>query len=173
ERHEWHRAYLAQGFRDTSDGGVRAAWCDLFDRHRVDLVLQGHNHLFERTDPIRAGKPTMVAADNSIVYPETDGTIYYTIGCAGRPRYSFQPGESETYRGHELADTFVPNSYVWTAHGDKEPEAVDQSRVRYRDYAFIRVDVRPGVFLSEMHVVAVDEHGREFDKVTCRLPVRT
>ena len=60
QRHEWHRAYLAQGFRDTSDGGVRAAWCDLFDRHRVDLVLQGHNHLVERTDPIRAGKPTMV-----------------------------------------------------------------------------------------------------------------
>jgi hypothetical protein len=57
QRHEWHRAYLAQGFRDTSDGGVRTAWCDLFDRHRVDLVLQGHNHLFERTDPIRAGKP--------------------------------------------------------------------------------------------------------------------
>jgi hypothetical protein len=165
ERHEWHRAHLAQGFRDTSDSGVRAAWCDLFDRHRVDLVLQGHNHLFERTDPIRAGTPTMVAADNSIVYPETDGTIHYTVGCAGRPRYSFQPGGPETYRGHELADTFVPNGYVWTAQGDKEPEAVGWSRVRYRDYAFIRVDVRPAVFLSEMHVVAVDEHGREFDKV--------
>src|SRR5262249_22076968 len=56
----------------ASDGGLRAAWGALFDRHQVDLALQGHNHVFERTDPIRAGKPTRVAADNAIVYPDTD-----------------------------------------------------------------------------------------------------
>ncbi len=63
-------------------------------------VLQGYNHVFERTDPIRDGKPTTVAADIAIVYPETDGTVYYTVGSAGRPRYNFQPGELETFRGH-------------------------------------------------------------------------
>jgi hypothetical protein len=156
----------------ASDGGVRAAWCALFDRYRVDVVLQGHNHVFERTDPIRAGKPTKVAADNGIVYPETDGTVYYTVGCAGRSLYSYQPGERETYRGSELADTFVPNSYVWTADGGKQDEAVSWSRVRYSNYAFIRVDVRPGSFVSEMDVVAVDEYGREFDKLTYRRQIR-
>jgi 3',5'-cyclic AMP phosphodiesterase CpdA len=156
----------------ASDGGLRAAWCDLFDRYQVDLVLQGHNHVFERTDPLRADKPTTVAADNAIVYPETDGTVYYTVGCAGRPRYNFQPGELETYRGNELADSFVPNSYVWTAQGGKQDEAVSWSRVRYRNYAFIRVDVRPGFLVSEMDVVAVDEYGREFDKLTYRRQVR-
>jgi len=155
----------------ASDGGVRAAWGDLFDRYRVDLVLQGHNHVFERTDPIRGDKPTTVAADNAIVYPETDGTVYYTVGSAGRPRYGFQPGELESYRGHELDDTSVPNSYVWTAQGGKQPEAVGWSRVRYRNYAFIRVDVRPGTFVSEMDVVAVDEYGGEFDKLTYRRQV--
>jgi hypothetical protein len=157
----------------ASDGGVRAAWCDLFDRYQVDLVLQGHNHVFERSDPIRHDKPTMVAADNGIVYPETDGTVYYTVGCAGRPRYTFQRGEMESYRGHELADTFVPDSYVWTADGDKQQEAVGWSRVRFSNYAFIRVDVRPGFFVSEMDVTAVDEYGREFDKLTYRRQVRT
>jgi hypothetical protein len=156
----------------ASDGGVRAAWCDLFDRHQVDLVLQGHNHVFERTDPIRAGGPTTVAGDYAVVYPATDGTVYYTVGSAGRPRYNFQPGELESYRGHEIPDTFVPNSYVWTAHGDQQPEAVGWSRVRFRNYAFIRVDVRPGTLVSEMDVVAVDEYGWEFDKVTYRRPVR-
>ena len=39
----------------------------LFDKYQVDVVLQGHNHVFERSDPIRAGAPTKVAADNSIV----------------------------------------------------------------------------------------------------------
>jgi hypothetical protein len=44
--------------------------------------------------------------------------------------------------------------------------------VRFRNYAFVRVDVRPGFFVSEMDVVAVDEYGREFDKLTFRRRVR-
>ncbi|TDO07266.1 secreted protein [Mycobacterium sp. BK086] len=156
----------------ASDGGVRAAWESLFDRYQVDLVLQGHNHAFERTDPMRAGAPTRVAEDNAIVYPETDGTVYYTVGSGGRRRYNFQPGEQESYRGHELPDTAVPNSYVWTADGHKQTEGIAWSRVRFRNYAFIRVDVRPGNLLSEMDVTAVDEYGREFDKLTYRREVR-
>ncbi|GAB2726691.1 metallophosphoesterase family protein [Nocardia thraciensis] len=152
----------------ASDGGLRDAWCGLFDRYEVDLVLQGHNHVFERTDPIRAARATKVAGDNAIVYPESDGTVYYTVGGGGRPRYEFQPGSQETYRGHELADTAVPNSYVWTADGGKQDEAAPWSRVRFRNYSFLRVDVRPGFFASEMDVVAVDEYGREFDKLTYR-----
>jgi calcineurin-like phosphoesterase family protein/TAT (twin-arginine translocation) pathway-exported protein len=165
-----HCAYSTS--RHASDGGVRSAWCDLFDRYRVDLVLQGHNHVFERTDPIRAGKPTKVAADNGLVYPETDGIVYYTVGSGGRRCQNYQPGEQETYRGSELADTFVPNSYVRTADGGKQDESVNWSRVRYNNHAFIRVDVRPGSFVSEMDVVAVDEYGREFDKLTYRRQIR-
>ncbi|MGD9621916.1 MAG: metallophosphoesterase [Mycolicibacterium sp.] len=169
----FHHCAYATVEEHASDGGVRAAWVGLFDRYRVDLVLQGHNHAFERSDPIRGGVPTRMAEDNAVVYPETDGTIYYTVGSAGRPRYRFQPGEQESYRGHELADTDVPNSYVWTADGDKHPEAVTWSRVRFRNYAFIRVDVRPGTFVSEMDVTAVDEYGNEFDKLTYRRVVPT
>ena len=45
--------------------------------------------------------------------------------------------------------------------------------MRFRNYSFIRVDVRPGILVSEMDVVAVDEYGREFDKVTYRRNVTT
>lgn len=152
----------------ASDGGVRAAWVNLFDRHGVDLVLQAHNHAFERSDPIRDGVPTRVAEDNGIVYPETDGTVYYTVGSGGRPRYAFPPGTAESYRGRTVADTAVPESYVWEAGGGKRPEGAGWSRVRFRNYAFIRVDVRPGTLISEMDVTAVDEYGREFDKLTYR-----
>ncbi|WP_026343681.1 metallophosphoesterase [Nocardia sp. BMG111209] len=157
----------------ASDGGVRAAWTGLFDKYQVDLVLQGHNHIYERTDPIRAGQPTRAAGDNSVVYGATDGTVYYTVGAGGRPRYGFQPGSQETYRGHEVADTSVPNSYVWGSDGKKQDEAIAWSRVRFRNYSFIRVDVRPGFFSSEMDVVAVDEYGHEFDKVTYRRQVQS
>jgi hypothetical protein len=170
----FHHCAYSTTKQHASDGGVRAAWVALFDRHQVDLVLQGHNHVFERTDPIRGGAPTTVAADNGIVYPETDGTVYYTAGSGGRPRYVFQDGEHESYRGNEVADTFVPNSYVWTAaKGSKANEAVGWSRVRFANYAFLRVDVRPGTLVSEMDVTGVDEYGREFDKLTYRRQVRT
>jgi hypothetical protein len=168
----FHHCAYSTTAAHASDGGVRKAWTALFDRHQVDLVLQGHNHVFERTDPIRANSPTTVAPDNGVVDPAADGTVYYTVGCGGRPRYDFQPGEPESYRGNEAPDTFVPNSYVWTADGAKQAEAVGWSRVRFRGYAFLRIDVRPGTLLSEMDVVAVDEHGREFDKLTYRRPVR-
>jgi hypothetical protein len=168
----FHHCAYSTTAAHASDGGVRGAWSALFDKYQVDLVLQGHNHVYERTDPIRANQPTRVAGDNAIVYPESDGTVYYTVGSGGRPRYDFQPGELESYRGNEIPDTFVPNSYVWDSQGHQQPEAVGWSRVRFRNYAFIRVDVRPGTLISEMDVTAVDEYGREFDKLTYRRPVR-
>ena len=169
----FHHCAYSTTEQHASDGGVRAAWTGLFDRYQVDLVLQAHNHVFERTDPIRDGTPTKAAPDNSVVYPATDGTVYYTVGGGGRPRYNFAAGEQESYRGRETPDGIVPNSYVWTATGDKQNEAVGWSRVRFRNYSFIRVDVRPGTFASDMDVVAVDEYGREFDKVTYRRPITT
>ena len=168
----FHQCAYSTTAQHASDGGVRAAWTGLFDRYQVDLVLQAHNHVFERTDPIRAGSATKAAPDNSIVYPETDGTVYYTVGGGGRPRYAFLPGEQESYRGHQTPDGVVPNSYVWTQNGDKQNEAVAWSRVRFRNYSFVRVDVRPGTFASEMDVAAIDEYGRELDKITYRRQIR-
>ena len=37
----FHHCAYSTTAAHASDGGVRAAWCDLFDRHQVDLVLQG------------------------------------------------------------------------------------------------------------------------------------
>ncbi len=158
----------------ASDGGVRDAWTALFDRYEVDAVLQGHNHVFERTDPIRGGRPTKAAGDGAVVYPRNDGTVYYTVGGGGRPRYTFQPSEQESYRGNVLPDNSVPNSYVWTPDGEKRDEAVEWSRVRFRNYSFISVDVIPGIpgiVASEMRIAAVDEYGREFDRLTFRRDV--
>lgn len=158
----------------ASDGGVRDAWTALFDEFSVDVVMQAHNHVFERTDPIRGGRPTRVAGDLSTVNAATDGTVYYTVGGGGRPRYAFQDGEGVSYRGNELADTAVPNSYVWAPDGTKSAESVPWSRVRFRNYSFITVDVSPGLpglRPSEMAIAAIDEYGNEFDRVTFRRDV--
>ena len=36
----------------SSDGGVRSKLAPLFARYQVDLAVQGHNHVYERTNPL-------------------------------------------------------------------------------------------------------------------------
>jgi hypothetical protein len=46
----------------SSDGGVRSALAPLFSRHQVDLAIQGHNHVYERTNPlVSTRRPTAPA----------------------------------------------------------------------------------------------------------------
>lgn len=54
---------------------LRAAWKPVFDRHRVDLVLSGHDHSYGRTGLI-AGDTN--AASGSDTRVEPTGTVYVT-----------------------------------------------------------------------------------------------
>jgi hypothetical protein len=40
-----------------SDLGIRQQWLPLFDRYEVDLVLNGHDHDYERSFPVRGADP--------------------------------------------------------------------------------------------------------------------
>ncbi len=57
---------------------VRAAWQSIVDAHKVDLVLNGHDHDYERSKPVRG---TSVGQTNA------DGTIYMVVGSAGAAQY--------------------------------------------------------------------------------------
>ncbi len=142
----FHHCAFSTTSQHASDGGVRAALDPLFSKYQVDLAIQGHNHIFERTDPIKHGQPTRQAPDGSTITPATDGTTYITVGSGGRPRYQFQPApgsaapapagvtpygpqtlpEGQRYRGYQPAGGAntaenntenVVNSYVWSAEG--------------------------------------------------------
>ncbi|WP_375425683.1 metallophosphoesterase [uncultured Friedmanniella sp.] len=92
----FHHCAFSTTNNHASDGGVRDALDPLFTRYQVDLVVQGHNHLLERTDPIRNGKPTRQAPDGSTIDPVTDGVTYICAGSGGRPRYPFRPKPDAT-----------------------------------------------------------------------------
>ena len=152
----------------ASDGGVRAALAPLFEKFTVDLVVQGHNHQYERTNPIKGGASGAQAPDRATVHPETDGTTYICCGSGGRPRYSWQKGETDRYRGGPNPDSGTTvTSYVASTGGQKVPETVDWSQARYLDYAFLRVGVTPGPpgGLSAMDVRAISDLGVEIDSV--------
>ena len=95
----FHHCAFATSSTHASDAGVRAAFAPLFDRFSVDLVVQGHNHQYERTNPIRGGVSTVQAPDGASIEPAKHGTTYICCGSGGRPRYAWQPGEADNYRG--------------------------------------------------------------------------
>ncbi len=187
----FHHCAFSTSKTHASDGGVRDALAPLFDRYSVDLVVQAHNHQYERTNPIRGGTSTRQAPDRSTVRPATDGTTYVLVGSGGRPRYPFQPDSTERYRGDGISDTAagagtqVQNSYVWRGPGAdtdplrnpavQQPESVDWSQARYADYAVLAVDVVPAApgRLTTMTLRAVTDTGVEVDRVVLERRVRS
>ncbi len=59
----------------------------IYDRHRVDLVLLGHDHHYERQFPIRAGQATSFEKES---YPQGVGVLYVLQGGGGQSLYDFQ-----------------------------------------------------------------------------------
>lgn len=74
-----HPAYSSGGNRDNPD--VRNLWTPIFDKYHVDLALQGHDHAYLRTHPMR---------DQKRVATAKDGTVY-VISVSGIKHYEQQP----------------------------------------------------------------------------------
>lgn len=135
----FHHCAYCTSTAHASEGGVRQEWVPLFEKYTVDLVINGHNHQYERTDVIKAGKVARKLPIGGTAYPESDGVVYVTAGAAGRSLYAFSAPQS--YEGHENEVESVA-SFINTKDG-KQNETVAWSRVRYLDYSLLRVDVKP------------------------------
>ncbi len=57
---------------------VREAWSPAFEAGRAQVVFAGHNHIYERSVPIRDGSEV----------PDGQGTVYVVSGGAGAPLYT-------------------------------------------------------------------------------------
>ncbi len=70
-----HPAYSSGGNRDNPE--VRNAWTPLFDKYHVDLALQGHDHAYLRTYPMRGQQCVSSAKDGTIYIISVSGTKHY------------------------------------------------------------------------------------------------
>jgi len=70
-----HPVFSSAPNRDNKT--LRELWTPIFDRHGVDLVLQGHDHAYLRTHPLRAGKPTGNPATGTTYIVSVSGTKMY------------------------------------------------------------------------------------------------
>ena len=70
-----HPAYSSGGNRDNAE--LRAAWTPLFDKYHVDLALQGHDHAYLRTYPMKANKRVASPKDGTVYIISVSGTKAY------------------------------------------------------------------------------------------------
>jgi hypothetical protein len=70
-----HPAYSSGGNRDNA--AVRNVWTPLFDKYHVDLALQGHDHAYLRTYPMRGQQRVTDPKDGTIYLISVSGTKYY------------------------------------------------------------------------------------------------
>lgn len=82
-----HPIFSAAVKRDNA--GLRKAWKPVFDRHRVDLVLQGHDHAYARTQQMPTGGLENVATGIN-ARSEEAGTVY-VVSVSGPKMYGAQP----------------------------------------------------------------------------------
>ncbi|MEU3790765.1 metallophosphoesterase family protein [Streptomyces fructofermentans] len=150
----------------ASDGGVRDAWLPLFAKHQVDLVINGHNHVYERTDAIRGGRVGRRVPVGATTDPTEDGIVYVTAGGAGKSLYGFPPGVRDSYEGR-VADRESVRTFHWTKARDKRRDTVEWSRVRYTGYSFLSVEAQAGP-APRLRVEAIAQNGERIDHFDVR-----
>lgn len=88
-----HPAYASAPGRDNL--AVRDLWTPIFDKHRVDLALQGHDHAYLRTWPLKGGERVaspkdgttyVVSVSGTKMYPQADRP-YTAVGFTNLPTY--------------------------------------------------------------------------------------
>lgn len=70
-----HPAYSSAPGRDNV--AVRDTWTPIFDRHGVDLALQGHDHAYLRTYPLKANRRVGSPKDGTVYVVSVSGTKMY------------------------------------------------------------------------------------------------
>ena len=160
----FHYCAYSTCVNNGSEGGVREQWVPLFDKYGVDLVISGHNHIYERTDPIRSGAATSAAPIGATVDPATQGTTYVVAGGAGENLHKFSAADS--YEGG-VDNISGISSYINSAGGTKVDETVSWSRVRYTGYCILRIDSKPASRggTSTLTVRGLKEDGGEIDRI--------
>jgi large repetitive protein len=76
---------------------VRSLWTPVFDEFKVDLVLNGHEHIYLRTYPMNGGKPAQ----------EGKGTTYVVAGTTGPKFYSLTQRDWQKVTDAELTQMYA------------------------------------------------------------------
>jgi len=97
---------------------TRAAYAGIISEYNVDLFFFGHEHVYTRSNPIKIGTNTAIAAINFNTVP--NGTIYSIAGSIGPKTYTFRNHPANPAAAPIPTDmnSYIPNS--WPVRTDQQ-----------------------------------------------------
>lgn len=89
-----HPPYAHGGYNESNSGAsymwwLRDHWIPLFEQYGVDLVITGHDHVYERSWPMLANQTQTTSGST---FREGKGIVYLTTGGGGRSTYTPSSG---------------------------------------------------------------------------------
>jgi acid phosphatase type 7 len=115
---------------DSTGAGNRQHWVPLFERHRVPVVLEHHDHTFKRTKPLLDG----LAHD--------DGVLYLGDGSWGQIRVPHRPEElsflARSSRDYHLSLHRIQGDQRFHLALDENGRVMDVCRSGQRTTGFVR-----------------------------------
>lgn len=110
-----HPVYPSHPWRDTP--ALRTHWVPVFDKHHVDMVLQGHDHAYLRTYPLRNHRPVAGPADGTVYVVAVAGDKFCDQRSAEYIEAGFtQLSTYQTIEIDEVADRLIYRA--WSDAGD-------------------------------------------------------
>ena len=117
-----HPAYSSAPSRDNK--AIREHWTPLFDKYHVDLALQGHDHAYLRTYPMKGGKRVDKPKDGTVYIVSVSGTKMYKqdkrdyteFGMTDTPTYQVLDiqvsGNRLVYRSYDIEGNLKDNLII-------------------------------------------------------------
>ncbi|MDF2737605.1 MAG: hypothetical protein K0S93_1462 [Nitrososphaeraceae archaeon] len=90
----FHKPFYSSLTSHSQEYIMREKYQPLFDKYGVDIVLQGHNHFYDRTLPLQfnpqnISKPIVDESNNPNKFFNPEGSIFSVIGLGGRSSHIF------------------------------------------------------------------------------------
>jgi len=144
---------------------LRDIYHPIFEKYNVDLVLQAHNHNYQRTYPISynsagdSSEPILTNQNTTGYYNDTDGTVFALVGTGGESFYPFSgqaPYVAKQFDGRfGFLDISISNGnphpkLTGTFYDNKGGNALDQFSIE-KEIKNTEADIQP-VSLSTSNV---------------------
>jgi len=91
-----YRPMYSTESQHKGNADLRTTYHPLFDKYGVDVVLNAHNHNYQRTFPIeyndgKSNKPKIINTDHDVYSHDDDhGPIFLTVGTGGESLHPFE-----------------------------------------------------------------------------------
>ena len=103
--------------KHPGNANLRETYHPLFEKYHVDIILQAHNHNYQRSYPIDynpgASQNPMITDNDSKFYQDPGGQIYITVGTGGAVLYGFSAKSqfvAAQYKGFGFLDISITNN---------------------------------------------------------------